>query len=97
MLYVTIIRLDVVTFQKLTNFFDKVGIAKATTRVPQVVIKFHKDNVRTYWEEDKNFSIHYSNRPSVIGPINHRCQWLVVVDQHIRLFDVKRLCHMLTR
>lgn len=74
---------------KLTNFFDKIGTSRLSSE-PKVVVKFYKDHVCTYWEEDKNFIVQHSNRPSVIGPINQRHQWLVVVDQHIQLFDVKR-------
>ena len=85
-------RLNTITFQKLINFFGKIGVTKPSS-VPEVVVKFYKDSVRTYWEENKNFAVHNSNTPSVIGPINQRHQWLVVVDEHINLFDVKRLLY----
>ena len=84
-------RLDTVTFQKLTNFFGKIGDTKPSS-VPEVVVKFYKDSMRAYWEE-KNFTAHNDNTPSVIGPINQRHQWLVLVGEHINLFDVKRLLY----
>lgn len=87
-------RLDTVTFQKLTNFFGKIGVTKPSS-VPDVVVKFNKDSVHTYWEEKKNFILCNNNTPSVIGPINQRHQWLVLVDEHIKLFDVKRLLYIL--
>ena len=86
-------RPDTITFQKLTNFFSKIGVTKPSS-VPEVVVKFDKDSVRTYWEE--NFTVHNNNNstPSVIGPINQRHQWLVLVDEHINLLDVKRLLYI---
>lgn len=83
-------RVGIVAFQKLTNFYGKIDITKPNS-VPQTMVRFCKDHVCTYWEEKRNLALKNNDRPSVIGPINQRHQWLVVMDQHINLFDVKRL------